>query len=834
MLHSLIFTTILLLGNGAPAAARQDPLGAETAAPTEEPEQAPEEPEEPEAPEEPEEPGPPTDAAGWTARVDELLAREDFEPGEADELYPVLCEFLWSEMDRFRLGLRTARTPADLVPPRTVEVDSEGEPAPAETVEELYGSLVALVRARLRLLHAATPELRAQATGLGVTGMHQLGKELETIALHSRYQTLAVPRGVSRLARDLRIAPLQVLQGLFLAVLAAVIFRAWRKWAAAGLPRLRGLVLAAWPRNATAKLIARALWYVNRVRHPLEWLVLLAVLFALARIPEISATEELAKLVVKWVILGWFAVVLVEAVATQGGGAWTFAGRPGEQKSELRLRSLRLVGAWMVFLGLGLDLANYFTGAATVHAWVWRIFELLGVPLGWRLLVLWRPKVEHLLEREAHYSEQVARVLRKRKGSISLLVMVVASVYLAAIWVRRLSLRIVRRSIVGRRLVAEALRQRMAAAAESEEEAAKRHPIAPEVRERLMSGSSVVPEAIRDELDFALDLVERDWPAIVIVAERGGGKSAFLRQLAARLKGDMLVVDTPEGGADDCWRAWLRALDLDQEGTTPEGLAAELKRRGLGVVAFDNLHRIATPIEGGQTELDRFSERMPRATGLSYLITVDYASWQYLTRARESRLGGVATIDLSNWTEEQIAAMIEGRAAEAGIELDYGRLTFPRLLHEQDFDTPEEGLRAAFARVLWREAEGNPGVALRLLADALTVGEHGRVSVGMPANPSPADLERLDMTELLTLRFAIRSDGALLEDVCNGLRVSPGEAAGGLLMGVQQGWLEERDGRYRISWKWFRTVTKVLVRKNLLGTSPHKGVTTPKRTRGSA
>jgi hypothetical protein len=32
-----------------------------------------------------------------------------------------------------------------------------------------------------------------------------------------------------------------------------------------------------------------------------------------------------------------------------------------------------------------------------------------------------------------------------------------------------------------------------------------------------------------------------------------------------------------------------------------------------------------------------------------------------------------------------------------------------------------------------------------------------------------------------------------------------------------RGLLEENHGRYRIAWKWYRTITRVLKRRNMLG-----------------
>jgi len=223
---------------------------------------------------------------------------------------------------------------------------------------------------------------------------------------------------------------------------------------------------------------------------------------------------------------------------------------------------------------------------------------------------------------------------------------------------------------------------------------------------------------------------------------------------------------------------------------------------------------------GGQSELDRLSKRIRALdTTLTTVATIDSAAWQYLSRVREGQLTGVATIEISAWTEGQIGELIEQRSAELGMDLSYHRLTFPRLLLEQDFDTPEQGVRASFRRILWSEADGNPSVAMSLLVDALIVEPDGRFAVQLPDNPSPNELEGVKLVTLLVLRFLLQSDGATTKDLVAGLRYAESMIQNALRTATMRGWIEELDGHYRVTWKWFRTVTRVLARRNFLGST---------------
>ena len=49
--------------------------------------------------------------------------------------------------------------------------------------------------------------------------------------------------------------------------------------------------------------------------------------------------------------------------------------------SGLRLRSLRLLAAWLLILGLGLAIAEDLAGQGTLYAWVWNFFKFFTLPV---------------------------------------------------------------------------------------------------------------------------------------------------------------------------------------------------------------------------------------------------------------------------------------------------------------------------------------------------------------------------------------------------------------------------------------------------------------------
>lgn len=754
-------------------------------------------------------------AESWYERADELVLA--IQAGEktsedADALFNELEPVLRDALDAHHGAFREARHASDPIPDWTKEaIDFELDLG--ETVEDLYTSLDKLYSARLRLLKVVTPGLRESLVGNGVVGVEQFWLEVDFITRLVRYQRIAVPDGVVEVQRRLRAAPVPiVLTGLIL-LMALIAFRFWRKWASTGIPRLRELTRLAWRHHPAARVFGEVLRYFESVRRPLEWILLCALVFSLANVREVHELEGLLRITVFWILCAWLSVNLANAFALRE--------RRGRvvQRSKARLRSLRIIASWGVVLGLGLQLSTQLVGKGTIYAWVWHLFELLVIPVVALLLLTWRPAIHAKLQREARFSTWVAALLKRRGFLGNMFATVGGMAYLAAIWLRRLALKLARRTALGRTLVAEALRQSMLRSSSEEGGELAGKEMDADLRKSWLRGEDVVESAVADEFAEVTDLLERGWNNILLIGERGGGKSVFLRRLATAREGKTLVVSCPHGGVEQAMAAIGRALQLEEAAPNAEQVHEAARAQGVRLIALDDLHRISRPVLGGQVELDRLMELVSSWQDVPIIAAIDAAAWEYFGRMREGSITGASTIRLSAWTEGQIGELLESRAREVGMELDYGRLRFPRMLLEQEFDSPEEGLRASYRRILWAEAEGNPEVAIRLVTERLIEKEDGDALLRLPKNPPASELEGMTLVELLVLRFIIQTDGALAEEMVAGLRYPQAVIDSALSTAEMRGLIEENHGRYRISWKWYRMVTRVLARRNMLGSA---------------
>ncbi len=770
----------------------------------------------------------------WAQRFETLLdgiRNGEKERKDADALYGQLMPVLHERRRTLHRVLGWARSPKDPVilasdkqTPTASQEEASAEVEPTlevpiaellpkvETVGGIYATATALYGTRIRLLEHVTPEFRTGVTGAGLIGVRELKGEIEQLTLHVRFQALSIPREVANWQKILMRAPLPIIGHTLELVFALVVFFWWRRWAASGLAISRRKLLDARPRKRRNLRIAKFIWYVDRVRSPLEWLVVLAVFFSVVDFPIQDELEKAPWTVAEWVLLSWFAVALINAMAARG-----IAGLSGET-AVLRLRSLKLVAAWLVVLGLGLTLAEEYTGRGTIYAWFWMLFKVLSLPMAILLIVMWRSEIFRQLENEPKYPAWIRNALQHKRGLRSYVSAAVASPYLITVRLQQQAFRAISGLEWGRRLQANLYKREL-----SREKARLGtlggKPISAELRDQLLVGrGQIIDKVARGELARLVKLVEDDRGVVaVIVAERGCGKSLLLQRLATKFERQVLIFDCPPAGYEAFQKAFACALDLSEDKASSEEIAGGLEKCGARLIGIDNFHRLIRPVKGGRQGLDRLSQLFRETGGrILWVLTIDKLTWNFLNSVRAERAVTPAILKLPFWTEEQIGDLIAQRCRDADIAPDFGQLILPRYDDDAGQETLAERNRLAFYRLLWDAADGNPAVALRLWADSLAITEDGKFVVHLPSPSETSEIERLTPTQLLVLRVIAQSELIARNEVVESLRFSEANVGNAILVSLQQGWIEEVDGRYRLSWDWYRTITRVLVRRNFL------------------
>jgi hypothetical protein len=657
--------------------------------------------------------------------------------------------------------------------------------------------------------------------GTGFAGVAELRTELSQAALEVRYERTLARHRIGAWVERRKQAPLPLVRQLLQLILLLVLFRVWRGWAREGLGRSRMRLVEGRPRSRAKLRLARFVWYAEQVRSPVEWLVVLQGFIVILDLSLMHGEVERLTALLRWCLLAWFTIKLIHSVSARGK-----AGMSGEIP-RLRLRSLRLLATWFVLVGLGLDVAESYAGHGTLYAWVRTGFKVSLFPLLLLLTIWWRKTIFRHLEWEASDIEWVSTLTRTQKGVRGLVGAFLGGVYLLMILLVQMFVRMLAVSEWGKSLQVHLYRRAVARAAGRIDDSTERRPLPSELRARMLSGSGGLLERVgRDVVrQISEAATGGNGGVVAVVADRGFGKSVLLRRVADSLEGSMLIIDCPPGGANSLMTAFAAALDLDPEHATSEAIAQRLEESSHDVVAVDNLHRLARPIMGGQAEMDQIAGITQGVTRrLLWVLSLNRASWRYIRAARGHRLAMDQVFELPAWTERGVGELIDLRCQEAGIELDYTRLVFPRRLDEGEHDTPAERNRAAFHRLIWDISGGGPVSALRLLCDSIVVEGKNKYSVRIPPMPESGDLERVSITFLLILRVIVQCELATTEEVVESLKFSGGEVRVGLRFMLLRNWVEVVDGRYRISDTWYGTVIRVLNRRNLLAAREGVGV----------
>jgi hypothetical protein len=301
----------------------------------------------------------------------------------------------------------------------------------------------------------------------------------------------------------------------------------------------------------------------------------------------------------------------------------------------------------------------------------------------------------------------------------------------------------------------------------------------------------------------------------MITAPRGGGKSTLLARMAERLGDKMVVVSCGHGGFEP-----LRAEIAEQLGLLPGWSAEELDacivERSIEAIGIDDFHRLVRPVMGGQEGLIQFGEvvRSLRSQVL-WCGAADRRTWEYIRRVG----GGTARVqqmfELGPWTEAEIGSLVDRRCKALELEPDFSELVLPREIGDVSHAPSADRTHFGFHRLLWQASEGNPGIAMRYLADSLRQRPDGTLVVQRPALPTADDLDEVGLTMLLLLRALVRYAQPSAEDLTATLRISEAEVGNLLVAARTAGWVEQLDGRYRVTWRWLPAVLRILVRKNL-------------------
>ena len=708
-------------------------------------------------------------------RQQALEARSD--PATADAVYGDLRTELRATRQHLGATLDAMRSQADVpaLPPVTADSLAPGtervavraqrralEARRAQLLVRLYDNnrtearlllarLTTLNEARLDLLPHLSAAKRRATTGFTPAGWNQVSAEFEHLVLIVRYHahTLVEATRSGVIGRDILSVSALLAASTLLWILALAGFAIWRATARRVLPL--------WEQSLQEKNLATLrstpdlrLWGLRlfmSVRGPLEWLIMLFVLRASLPAHVRNLLEvEIIGLVVGWVLIAAVATRLLDSLLGAGNHR---LGRRARELGPLRRRSMRLVTNVMVGFILVLTLTAKLVGTGRAAA--------VAAVLGTADVVI-------------RSASRTARTVGSRFISV-------------------------------RRTLAFLFRQELS---RSDRNTVSDLGPLPEDIFASLSPEKYGETWVTTRLEPMLEqLAQRNAGGLVVlVGERGSGKTAALRQLQQRIDGARLVT------ASD-----LASGVLSRRPTSRSGKVSGAR----DVVLVDDLETLVQFDVGGLTKLDNCLDLARKTADRTlWVLAIDSAVWDLICRLRSVRTIFSTVIEVPHWTDTAIAELLQARVAEAGITPGYDRM-IEDVADLDDIDRREavEAKNAAFMLLLWDASDGNPGVALHLWRSVLGVSADGSVYV-RPLHPVvEAAIERLPLEALFVYRAVLRQAGAMPAEIVAATRLPAATVADVLRSGVQEGHLLLRDDGHHVSWDWYRALTRSLVRRHL-------------------
>lgn len=683
----------------------------------------------------------------------------------------------------------------------------------------LVAELEELHRGRLMLLPRISEAKREQLFGFGPVGRQQARAEIRQAGVVLLYHVSESRRWLEELDWS------QVEQKRKLAwywqaleVLAAIlVFVWWHRRSQSWLNEWRERVREQRPQSA----LGGWLRFISRVRRPAEFLILFWVVRML--LPDEAA--DLIEVQILETVLIW---MLGEALVVDAIDALAAPRRHriqrDAQRDKTRLRSLRFVGRVVVLFGLSLSLSARLAGEGTLYHWVFRVALYAALPVLLLVVHWYKPHIFHRIGQRRKHTGVTGWVHHHAKGWLSFAAAMVGAAYLFLRAVNRFLRGWVGGFDLTRRALAYWFRRELTK--KDEVAAASREGLGdlPEEKHAALdperAADELLPGSVDAELAHVVACIDAPRGGVfAVVGERGSGKTTLLRRLADTNEAE-LVFDCPYTGSD--LLSLLRErLELPEDAGIARIRGALNRRSSDTAIMIDDAQRLVRPCIGGLDDFDQLVKlaRESSSRSCTWVIALDTVIWQFIQRARGAKPLFDDVVELGSWSEEEIALLLNLRSKSADVAPHFEKLLTNLPDDADDIDRHDALVRAEtnYYRLLWDYANGNPAVALHFWRESLGSDARGRDWVHLFNPPSTADIERLPDDAVFVLRAVVQLERAAVADIVSATMLSAAVVQNALRYSLGRGYVEsDEEGRYRVSWHWFRAVTDFLVRRHLL------------------
>ncbi len=726
--------------------------------------------------------------------------------------------------------------------------------------DQLYEEARALNSDRLSLLQRLSPGKKDNVTGYSSAGLDQSAAELQQIGLVLRYHLVSARRWLEDLGSSKGGS---IFTTSFTAIKWLVLIFVFWWWRRRGTHLLEGWRGRLYEEQQRARApeptpLYRVLGFVQQTRRPLEWLILgWMLVWALPEEVSDRIEVQLITITFTWILAGAMAVSMIDTIAGwkswlylevfrggrgglgdiggggdsygRGGGSGSGvnggragAGAVADSADSLRLRSLQFVGRTVVVVGLILSLSARLVGKGTIYGWIFSICWFAAIPVVLVIIGWWRGIIFERISAVRKKNPFHEWVIAHQAGWKSFPAAVSAGVYLFTVGAIRVIRGWLTRFDVTRRAHAYLFRRGMDRLAQEKKSNLVLQPLEPSLFAQLgpeTESQEDVPGSLDEKLNEVVAQIARHGGGVFAVAgERGRGKTTVLRRVGERSK-DIIFLECPLNGLEGLRQMLAAQLNMSKDSTLEE-CAAQLDGLGAnGGILIDHAHRLVQPVMGGLAPFDKLMQiARANSSQCAWVLAFNEAIWRFLERARGARPMFDDVVTIGVWREEEIIQLIKSRCRQVGIDpvFDHILEKAPADGDEDDRATALERVVNGYYRLIWDYSVGNAGVALHIWRSSLGVDMDGQVIVKLFQVPDPRELEQIPDYAVFVLRAVIQLEPALPADVVKATMLGRARVEDLLRYGVSHGYFEESDGRYRVTWGWFRPITKFLQRRHLL------------------
>ena len=309
--------------------------------------------------------------------------------------------------------------------------------------------------------------------------------------------------------------------------------------------------------------------------------------------------------------------------------------------------------------------------------------------------------------------------------------------------------------------------------------------------------------------------------SLVLVGEKGAGKTTIAAQVGNNIKDTMVQTVTIQGKpttSTDLVEALGASLGF--EGVrSAQALTDSLCAGEDRIVLVDEAHNVFLRKVDGFQAYDALVDLVNSTSSKVFWVLIfNSFTWRFLNETRGRVHYFRRLLAIPKWSSEEIQELVSLRNKQTGFELEFDEV----LLSDEKIDTAGFELieeADGYFRLLWESSGGNPRIATKLWLSSLEPHKEGVLRVGMFRDPSTEELSELQDDLIFALAAVCQHENLNARELAVVLNVSEEFARFATQFLLESGFLDLKDGkgdRVTLSAAYYRVVLKVLKTKHLL------------------